>query len=149
MKSHETTSRHKSSIFARAGLSTMNTFFKRKEPTNTEYELSAQEGSFAYHTIHHNHSFRSMDCTGSMIRNFYQQKFTCARTKCEAIVKNIFAPWALELMSQNLIKTEAIALLIDTFNHGHLKLLPILPRFYNNESNEIATKLIDFIDVKG
>ena len=84
-----------------------------------------------------------------MIRNFCQQKFTCARTKCEAIVKNIFAPWALELVSQDLIKTEAIALSIDISNHGHLKLLPILARFYNNESNEIATKLIDFIDVKG
>ena len=84
-----------------------------------------------------------------MIRNFYQQKFTCARTKCEAIVKNIFAPWALELVLQDLIKTEAIALSIDTSNHGYLKLLPILARFYNNESNEIATKLMDFIDVKG
>ena len=79
-----------------------------------------------------------------MIRNFYQQKFTCARTKCEAIVKNIFAPWALEVVSQDLIKTEAIALSIDTSNHGHLKLRPILARFYNNESNEIATKLIDY-----
>ena len=149
VKSHKTTCRHKSSVSARAGSSSMNTFFKRKEPTNTEYEFAAQEGSFAYHTIHHNHSFRSMDCTGSMICNFYQQKFTCARTKCEAIVKNIFAPWALELVSQDLIKTEATALSIDTSNHGHLKLLPILARFYNNESNEIATKLIDFIDAKG
>ena len=25
----------------------MNTLFKRKEPTNIEYELAAQEGSFA------------------------------------------------------------------------------------------------------
>ena len=83
------------------------------------------------------------------MRNFYQQKLTCARTKCKAIVKNIFAPWALELVSQDSIKTEAIALSIDTSNHGHLKLLPILARFYNNESNEIATKLIDIIDVKG
>ena len=31
----------------------------------------------------------------------------------------------------------------------HLKLLPILARFYKNKSNEIATKLIDFIDVRG
>ena len=115
VKSHETTSRHKSSVSARAGQSSMSTFFKRKEPTNTEYELATQEGSFAYHTIHHNHNFPSMDCTGSMIRNFYQQKFTCARTKCGAIVKNIFAPWAWELVSQDLIKTEAIALSIDTF----------------------------------
>ena len=88
-----------------------------------------------------------MDCAGSMIRNFYQQKFTCARTKCEAIVKNIFAPWALELVSQDLIKTEALS--IDTSNHGHLKLLPILARFYNNESKEIVTKLMDLIDAKG
>ena len=50
---------------------------------------------------------------------------------------------------QDLIKTEAITLSIDTSNHGHFKLLPILARFYNNESNEIFTKLIDFIEIKG
>ena len=127
----------------------MDAYYKKKEPSTTEYELATQEGSFAYHTIQHNHSFRSMDCSSSMIRNFYQQKFTCAITKCEAIVKNVFAPWALELVSQDLIKADAIALSIDTSNHGHLKLLPILARFYNHESNEIATKLIDFVDVKG
>ena len=127
----------------------MDAYYKKKEPSTTEYELATQEGSFAYHTIQHNHSFRSMDCSSSMIRNFYQQKFTCARTKCEAIVKNAFAPWALELVSQDLIKADAIALSIDKSNHGHLKLLPILARFYYHESNEIATKLIDFVDVKG
>ena len=111
--------------------------------------MATQEGSFAYHTIQHNHSFRSMDCSSSMIRNFYQQKFTCARTKCEAIVKNVFTPWALELVSQDLMKADAIALPIDTSNHGHLKLLPILAQFYNHKSNEIATELIDFVDVKG
>ena len=127
----------------------MNAYYKKKEPSTTEYELATQEGSFAYHTIQHNHSFRSMDCSSSMIRNFYQQKFTFARTKCEAIVKNVFAPWALELVSQDLMKADAIALSIDISNHGHLKLLPILARFYSHKSNEIATTLIDFVDVKG
>ena len=126
VKNHEDTAKHKSSVSARAGSSAMDAYYKKKEPSTTEYELATQEGSFAYHTIQHNHSFCSMDCSSSMIHNFYQQKFTCARTKCEAIEKNVFAPWALELVSQDLIKADAIALSIDTSNHGHLKLLPIL-----------------------
>ena len=63
--------------------------------------------------------------------------------------KNVFAPWALELVLQDLMKADAIVLSIDTSNHGHLKLLPILAQFYNHKRNEIATKLIDFVDVKG
>ena len=39
--------------------------------------------------------FRSMDCTAALIRSFFEQKFTCARTKCESIVLNVLHPHVL------------------------------------------------------
>jgi hypothetical protein len=45
--------------------------------------IAAEEGMFAFHTIMHNHSFRSMDCTSSLIKKIHDKKFSCARTKCE------------------------------------------------------------------
>jgi hypothetical protein len=54
---------------------------------------AAKEGLFAFHTIKHNHSFRSMDCTFSVIRRSHKEKFSCGRTKCESIVVNVLGPF--------------------------------------------------------
>lgn len=85
------------SLTARAVVPSVTTFFKKVEPSQQEYE-----GVFAYHTMHHNHSYRSMDCTALLTRKLYESKFTSARTKCEVIVSNVFAPWAISLVTQDL-----------------------------------------------
>jgi hypothetical protein len=43
--------------------------------------IAAGEGLFTFHTIKHNHSFRSMDCTSSAIRRLHEVKFSCGRSK--------------------------------------------------------------------
>ena len=64
--------------------------------------------------------------------------------------KNIFALWALKLLAQVLINTEAIALSIDTSIMDISSYCRCLSRFYNNARGETATRLIDFriIEVK-
>lgn len=54
------------------------------------------EGTFAFHTIIHNQSF-CMDCTTKLLENFHNAKFSCARTKCEAIIKSIFKDYREDL----------------------------------------------------
>ena len=49
---------------------------------------------------------------------------------------------------KGLIKTEAIVLSTDSSNCGRLKLMPVLARFYKKENVAIATKLMNFIDIK-
>lgn len=89
---HQQTKKHKAAITARASVPSVTTFFKRVEPSQSEYDLAVQEGVFAYHTIRHNHSFRLMDCTALLNRKLYEPKFSCVRTQCDAIVTNVFAP---------------------------------------------------------
>jgi hypothetical protein len=72
----------------------VTSYFTKKTIADEDKHIAAEEGFFAFHTIKHNYSFRSMDCTSSVIRNLHVQKFSCGRTKCEAIV-NVLAPLAM------------------------------------------------------
>lgn len=147
---HQQTKKHKASLIARAGVPSVTTFFKKVDPSQEEYDLAVQEAVFAYHTLRHNHSFRSMDCTAQLTRKLYESKFTCARTKCDAIVSNVLAPWATTLVTQDLDQVEFVSLSIDASNHGHVKLLPILVRYCKiHDSTSVETKLLDFVELKG
>ncbi len=126
---HQQTKKHGNSLTARVGVPSVTTFFKKVEPSQQEYDLALKEGVFAYHTMHHDHSYRSMDCTAQLTRRLYESKFTCARTKCEVIVSNVFAPWATYLATQDLDQVEYVSLSIDASNHGHVKLLPVVVRY--------------------
>ena len=76
-------------------------FFRSNVLKPKERELAASEGMWVYHTVRHNHTFRSMDCTGRLIQNLYDPKFSCARTKTEAILKRVLCPFATsELLTE-------------------------------------------------
>jgi hypothetical protein len=50
------------------------TFYFIKEALTDECKhISAEEGLLAFHTIRHNHSFRSMDCTSSVLRRLHEE----------------------------------------------------------------------------
>lgn len=71
--------------------------------SNINYSLAAYEGVWAYHSIKSNHSFLSTDCASKLIRNCFDIKnFHCARTKCEAIITNVFAPYAVKVLQNDL-----------------------------------------------
>jgi hypothetical protein len=66
-----------------------------KETITDECKHIAAKGLFAFYTIKHNHSYLSMDCTSSVIR-LHEAKFSCGQTKCESIVVNVVAPFAMQ-----------------------------------------------------
>ncbi|XP_053277202.1 uncharacterized protein LOC128438617 isoform X2 [Pleuronectes platessa] len=148
---HQQTKKHKKGLTANALTPTITTFYKKTEPSQKEFELAVQEGILAYHTMKHNHSYRSMDCTAQLTKKLYEPKFSCGRTKGEAIVNNVFAPWATNMVRQDLEQVEFVSLSIDSSNHGHLKLLPLIVRYCkaNDGSMSIETKLLDFVELKG
>lgn len=96
--------------------------------------LAAIEGTFAYHTVCHNHSFRSMDCTSKLLQTTLEPKFSCARTKAEAIVTNIFAPNILNILHCNLKQCTFVSVLTDASNHKEIKLFPVLIRYFDCKS---------------
>jgi hypothetical protein len=92
-----------------------------------------------------------MDFTAQIIRKLYEPKFTCARTQCEAILSNVLAPWATTLVTQDLDQVEFVSLSIDGSNHGHVKLLPTVVRYFKiyDGSTSVETKLFDCVELKG
>src|SRR5882757_2893349 len=82
---HIQTKKHKAGIMATSSSQSMSGFFRKQELGSDEQKLAAAEGTFAYHTVQHNHSFRSMDCTSKLVKKIYDPKFAMARTKSEAI----------------------------------------------------------------
>jgi hypothetical protein len=81
------TRRHKSAAVTQSRNTKVSTFFKSIVPDKNDMAIARQEGTFAFHTVQHHQSFKSMDCSFSSIKKFFGPKFTCSRTKVEAIIK--------------------------------------------------------------
>ncbi|XP_060847841.1 uncharacterized protein LOC132927347 [Rhopalosiphum padi] len=121
--------------------------------SSSSKRIAAEEGMFAFHTIMHNHSFRSMDCTSSLIKKIHDKKFSCARTKCESIISKVIVPFAMEQVLEELKNIKFATLMVDTSNHKNLKLVPILIRYfdedklfdeYNHVAHVIQVKIIEW-----
>jgi hypothetical protein len=82
------------------------TSYFTKETITDECKHIAAEGLFAFQTTKHIHSFRSMDCTSSVIGRLHEEKFSCGQTKRESIVVNVFAPFSKQ---QNFEELETVA----------------------------------------
>jgi hypothetical protein len=74
----------------------VTSYFTKETITNVCKHIAGEEGLFAFHTIKHNHSFRSMDCTSSVIRRLNEEESSYGRTKCESIAVNVLAPFAMQ-----------------------------------------------------
>ncbi|XP_052363746.1 uncharacterized protein LOC127923720 [Oncorhynchus keta] len=131
---HQQKKKHKASLIARVGMPSATTFFKKVEPSQEEYDLAVQEGVFAY----------------MLTWKLDKLKFTCARTKCEAIVSNVLVPWSTTLVTEDLDQVEFVSLSIDASNDGHVKLLPIVVRYCKiyDGNTSVETKQLDFVELK-
>ena len=145
---HVQSKKHKAGITAKSSSSTVNTFFRKHELGSDEHKLAAAEGTFAYHTIQHNHSFRSMDCTSKLVKKMYDPKFAMARTKSEAIVVNVLYPYINSIDANDIKDSKFISLAVDTSNHNSTKLAPVLIRYFK-PSTGIKTKIIEFSEIEG
>ncbi len=145
---HIKSKKHKTSQNAQSSSATVTNFFTKKLPSFDEKKLAAAEGTFAYHTVTHNHSFRSMDCTSSLVKKLFDPKFACARTKSEAIVTNVLAAVVIKEVVTQLDQAKFVTIALDTSNHNALKLAPILVRYFL-PSLGIKTKILEFQSIQG
>ncbi|GFQ87900.1 uncharacterized protein TNCT_573261 [Trichonephila clavata] len=88
----------------------LNFFKKSDAPTAKDLDIAAAEAVWAYHTIQENHSFRSNDYASKLIQLFFDPKFTCARTKSEAIIVNILTITAMKELKYDLDKSNCITI---------------------------------------
>ena len=79
--SHILTDKHKRADYAAASTSSASNFFRSVTLGPAEQRLAATEGAWAYHTVNHNQSFRSTDCTSKLVQKCFEPKYAFACTK--------------------------------------------------------------------
>lgn len=156
---HVNSEKHKNSIKNSAGCSKVSDFFTQKF-SKLDENVSAAEGAFAYHTVNHHLSYKTNDCSSNLYKETFHdseiaKKFSSARTKTEAIINNVLAPHALDIVIETMKGISFFGLSTDGSNHNELKLFPILKagglqkkvielRTTPNETSEtISTYIVD------
>lgn len=148
IKAHLTKNKHRLAASASATSNKLVNFFKKDEISSENLLIAAKEGTVAYHTIKHMQSFRSLDCTSKLISCLFEPKFMSARTKTEAIVKNVFAKEAKLRLDNALEKAHFVSITIDSSNHNEIKIVPLLVRYFDDEKG-IQIKLLQLQDLPG
>ncbi|CAG9832517.1 unnamed protein product [Diabrotica balteata] len=69
---------------------------------------------------------RSLDCTSKLIVSMFEPKFAAARTKTEAIVKNVLAQEAQFQLEIDLLRANFVSITIDSSNHREIKVVPLM-----------------------
>ena len=87
---HVDSSKHKKAVRGEASSAKVTDYF-RKPGTQTEDNVAAGEATMSFHTVKHHRSYRSNDCSSTLIRKLFpdstiSKKCSCARTKVEGIV---------------------------------------------------------------
>ena len=109
-----------------------------KPDTKSEDEVAAAEATMAFHTVKHHYSHKSNDCTSTLMANIFPdsstaKKFSCARTKVEAIVNNVLAPASVQCVLNNIQEHEIkyLGVSTDSSNHKSTQLFPIVIQYFN------------------
>lgn len=149
IESHLKSARHKNALQAASKSKDMTSFFKTSTLNTLDLQTAACEGVWSYHLIKENHSFRSADCASKIIRSCFElSKFHCARTKCEAIVINVFAPYLMDELKKDLEHAHFIIIMTDASNHGNIKMFPVLIRYFH-QTEGVKVRIIEFSSEKG
>lgn len=149
IESHLKSARHKKSLNAASTSQPVTHFFKGSKLSKYDLQIAACEGVWAYHVINSNHSFRSADCASKIIRSCFEMvKFSCARTKCEAIATGVFAPYVLRGLRKELADCHFVSILTDASNHGNIKMFPVVVRYFS-EKEGIKVRIIDLTSEDG
>lgn len=120
-------------------------------PSTSTFDTAnaVMEGTWAYHIINANHSFKSSDCASQIFRTcFKMKKFTCSQTKCQAIVVNVLAPHAVTLLEKDLSQCRFVTIYTDASNHGNAKIFPVLVRYFI-PTEGVSVKLLDISEETG
>jgi hypothetical protein len=67
--------KHEIAAETKSCIKKVTSYFTKETITDECKHIAAEEGMLEFHTIKHNHSFRSMDCTSSVTRRLHEENF--------------------------------------------------------------------------
>ncbi|KAF0747282.1 Uncharacterized protein FWK35_00015286, partial [Aphis craccivora] len=150
VKRHISVPEHLRGERARKNTQTLQQFLKRDVLTTVEEKVIAAELTKVYHSVNHNMSYNSIDCDSKLSPVIFNDsqiasKISLGRTKASCLIYNVLAPASIEEIVEKLRLGVFYSISTDASNHGHIKLFPIIVRFYSPD-NGISTCLLDFYE---
>lgn len=103
LEQHIKSQKHKKNIGSAVSSKKIDSVFESQSLCEIE-KISATEATLAYHTVKHHMSYRSTDCTHKLLAKLFNDskiaaKISMARTKTEAIVNKVLAPYSIEVLN--------------------------------------------------
>ena len=160
---HNATQKHKNSARQTKSNQSVKAFFKSPSaPSTLDYKTAVAESTWAFHTVKHQQSFLSNDCTSHLFKTFFPgsdiaKKFASARTETKSIITGVLGPYAQKILFSEL-GTQPFSVSVDASNHNQLKLFALVIRFFNAKvgvqvrllnlrsmPSETSQQIIDFI----
>lgn len=122
-----------------------------------EDEIKLSEVAVIYHGLKHHHSFLSMDCGSKLLSQFFPDSDICkkirmGRTKIEALIQNVLAPYSIECLVKRLRRTASnkphlpYSLSTDASNKGNKKMFPVAIKFFDVEESGLTDGLLNFVE---
>lgn len=153
MKQHQDTSQHKNKLAFKNTSGMLEKFLVSPSTSTCNYkdDNTAAELALTYHTVKHNLSYNSMDCTVKLNKIIYANSpassgIRLARTKMEAIVTEVLGPYALQNVIEDLNKENLFfCLQTDASNKKNIKLFPLVVQYFTVK-NGVENKLLDFYE---
>ncbi|CAM2097290.1 unnamed protein product [Caretta caretta] len=149
LQTHVDSDKHKKAVRGES-LSTKLTDYFAKPGRKSEDAVTAAEGAFAFHTVKHNDSFKSMDCTSVLLKKTFPDsevawKFSSARTKIEAIVISVLALHSVDVVLKTFEENDIAycGVATDGSNHSSVKIFPVIIQYFDWKNDGLQSKLIE------
>ncbi|KAJ8881535.1 hypothetical protein PR048_018017 [Dryococelus australis] len=136
--------KHRKIVQSSSSTAAVSSYFVNKLSS----KVSSAEGVLAFHTIKHHHSFKSMICTCSLNRKIFEgtetaKNISYASTKAEAIIRNVIAPHATDIVVATLGRISCFGFAINTSNHGSMKIFLVLIQNFDWKEGGTKTKALE------
>lgn len=104
---------------------------------------------WTYHGVKHHHSYLSQDCSNKIQKKIYKdssiaKQIQCGRTKAEALVEMVLAPYSLEIILKEL-GDSPFSISTDASNKGNRKMFPVAI-WYFDKIRGSTNAIIDFYE---
>ena len=134
LNTHLQSEKHRKAV-RRAVTSTKMTNYFVRVGSKCEDEITAEEGTLAFHAVKHHHSFLSMDCISVLLKKIFSdsnvaKKFSSSRTKTKKVFTNVLARYSIDAVLKSFEENDIayFGVATDGSNLNELKLFKILTK---------------------
>ena len=132
LNTHLHSRKHRKAVRGAVASTKMTNYFVTAG-SKCEDEITAAEGTLAFHAFEHHHCLLSMDCTSVLLKRIFPdsnvaKKFRSGRTKTEKVVTSVLAQYSVDAVLKSFEENDIayFGVARDGSNHNELKLIPII-----------------------